>query len=69
MEYRDWYILQTLYQEQNITKTAETLYLSQPALTKRLRQIEKEFGVQIVQRGSRGVHFTPQGEYLAKWCR
>ncbi|MED1947995.1 MULTISPECIES: LysR family transcriptional regulator [Brevibacillus] len=66
MEYRDWYILQTLYQEQNITKTAESLYLSQPALTKRLRQIEKEFGVQIVQRGSRGVHFTPQGEYLAK---
>ncbi|MED4584656.1 LysR family transcriptional regulator [Brevibacillus choshinensis] len=66
MEYRDWQILQTLFQEQNITKTAEALYISQPALTKRLRQIEKEFGVQIVQRGSRGVHFTPQGEYLAK---
>lgn len=66
MEYRDWHILQTLYQEQNITKTAQTLYISQPALTKRLRQIEKEFGVQIVHRGSRGVHFTPQGEYLAK---
>lgn len=66
MEYRDWQILQTLFLEQNITKTAEALYISQPALTKRLRQIEKEFGVQIVQRGSRGVHFTPQGEYLAK---
>ncbi|MDR7317247.1 LysR family transcriptional regulator [Brevibacillus nitrificans] len=66
MEYRDWHILQTLFREQNITKTAEALYISQPALTKRLRQIEKEFGVQIVQRGSRGVQFTPQGEYLAK---
>ncbi|MBU8712616.1 MULTISPECIES: LysR family transcriptional regulator [Brevibacillus] len=65
MEYRDWSILRTLYQEQNITKTAKSLYLSQPALTKRLRQIEKEFGVQIVQRGRRGVHFTPEGEYLA----
>ncbi|MED4906842.1 LysR family transcriptional regulator [Brevibacillus centrosporus] len=66
MEYRDWHILQTLFREQNITKTAEALYISQPALTKRLRQIEKDFGVQIVQRGSRGVQFTPQGEYLAK---
>ncbi|MGZ0052324.1 LysR family transcriptional regulator [Brevibacillus gelatini] len=65
MEYRDWSILQTLYREQNITRTAKSLYLSQPALTKRLRQIEKEFGVQIVQRGRRGVHFTPEGEYLA----
>lgn len=65
MEYRDWSILQILYQEQNITRAAQRLYLSQPALTKRLRQIEKEFGVQIVQRGRRGVHFTPQGEYLA----
>lgn len=66
MEYRDWHILQTLFQEQNITRTAEILYISQPALTKRLRQIEKEFGVQIVHRKSRGVDFTPQGEYLAK---
>ena len=65
MEYRDWSILQVLYQEQNITRAAQRLYLSQPTLTKRLRQIEKEFGVQIVQRGRRGVHFTPQGEYLA----
>jgi len=46
MEYRDWHILQTLFQEQNITKTAEVLYISQPALTKRLRQIENvEFKV------------------------
>ena len=65
MEYRDWSILQILFQEKNITRAAQRLYLSQPALTKRLRQIEKEFGVQIVHRGRRGVHFTPQGEYLA----
>ncbi|WP_280208367.1 LysR family transcriptional regulator [Brevibacillus sp. AY1] len=66
MEYRDWQILHMLYQEQNITKTAHALYISQPALTKRLRQIEKEFDVQIVQRGPRGVQFTPEGEYLAR---
>jgi DNA-binding transcriptional LysR family regulator len=66
MEYRDWTILKVLFEQKNITKTAELLYISQPALTKRLQQIEKNFGVQIVHRGRRGVHFTPQGEYLVK---
>jgi DNA-binding transcriptional LysR family regulator len=66
MESRDWTILKVLHEQKNITKTAETLFLSQPALTKRLQQMEKNFGVQIVLRGRRGVHFTPQGEYLVK---
>jgi DNA-binding transcriptional LysR family regulator len=66
MEDRDWLILQALYEQKNITKTAQTLFISQPALTARLRQIEEEFGVKIVFRTSKGVHFTPQGEYLAK---
>lgn len=66
MENRDWMILKVLYEEKNITKTAERLYVSQPTMTKKLRQIEKEFDVEIVQRTKHGVHFTPQGEYLAK---
>lgn len=66
MDERDWLILQTLYEQKNITNAARTLYISQPALTNRLQQMEKSFGVQIVNRGRRGVQFTPQGEYLAK---
>lgn len=66
MEIRDWLILQVLLEQKNITKTAHALYISQPALTARLRQIEDEFGIRIVDRGSKGVHFTPQGEYLAR---
>ncbi|TCP27071.1 DNA-binding transcriptional LysR family regulator [Scopulibacillus darangshiensis] len=66
MDQRDWHILQLLYQKKNITKTAQSLYISQPTLTNRLQHIEREFGVKIVNRGRRGVQFTPQGEYLAK---
>ncbi|WP_028399594.1 LysR family transcriptional regulator [Ectobacillus panaciterrae] len=66
MDEQDWLILQVLYKHKNITRTAQELFISQPSITKRLRQIEKEFGVTIVQRGRRGVHFTPQGEFLAK---
>ncbi|WP_333593398.1 LysR family transcriptional regulator, partial [Anaerospora hongkongensis] len=66
METQDWLILKVLFHTKNITKAAQTLFLSQPAITHRLRHMEEEFGVTIVQRASKGIHFTPQGEYLAK---
>lgn len=66
MDDRDWLILNTLYDKRNITKAARSLFISQPALTKRLQLMEKEFGVTIVNRERRGVQFTTQGEYLAK---
>lgn len=66
MEDRDWLILQLLFDQKSITKTAQALFISQPALTARLRYIEGYFGIKIVHRTSKGVHFTPQGEYLAK---
>ncbi|MGG0249533.1 LysR family transcriptional regulator [Peribacillus frigoritolerans] len=65
MNERDWHILKVLHEHRNITKTAQSLYISQPSLTKRIQQIEKEFNLKIVERGTRGVQFTPQGEYLA----
>ncbi|PMC34296.1 LysR family transcriptional regulator [Bacillus sp. UMB0899] len=64
MDERDWLILKILYEKKNITKTAQSLYISQPTLTKKIQQIEKEFEVAIIKRGAKGVQFTPQGEYL-----
>ena len=52
--------------EKTLQKQQKAVFISQPALTNRLQQIEQEFAVQIVNRGRRGVQFTPQGEYLAK---
>lgn len=69
MEERDWLILKTLYRHKNITKTAEELFITQPALTSRLKYIEAEFGVQIVKRTTKGVQFTTQGVYLAEKSR
>lgn len=68
MEERDWLILTTLYETKNITKTAKALYISQPALTNRLQQIESEFKTRIVNRGSRGVSFTASGEHLVNYA-
>lgn len=69
MEERDWEILLKLYEEKNITKAAEALFVSQPALTSRLQYIEERFKSQIVIRGKKGVCFTPEGEYLVGCAR
>ncbi|MET3699857.1 DNA-binding transcriptional LysR family regulator [Bacillus oleivorans] len=68
MEDRDWLILKTIYEEKNMSKAAQVLHVSQPALTYRLQQLETEFNTKIVHRSNKGVEFTGQGEYLAKYA-
>ena len=65
MKTEDWQILSTLYATKNLTQTAKLLFMSQPALTKRLQTIEQELGTVIAIRTNKGVTFTPAGEYLA----
>jgi DNA-binding transcriptional LysR family regulator len=66
MEDRDWLIIKVLHEQKNVTKAAQALFISQPALTARIHQIEDYFGVKMIYRGSKGIHFTPEGDYLAK---
>lgn len=66
MKDSDWIILQELYNTPNITKVANLLYITQPSLTKRLQNIEEEFGIKVVNRTSKGVEFTHEGELLAQ---
>ena len=65
MDERDWQIIKTLYEEKNITKTARILYLSQPALTTRIKQIENHLGITLIYRGNKGITFTSAGERAA----
>ena len=66
MKDSDWEFLRQLYLTPNITKAASALFISQPALTKRLQSIEDEMNVQIVYRNKSGLDFTTEGMYLAK---
>lgn len=68
MDNKDWLMLRTISEEKNITKAAERLYISQPALSYRLKNLEKEFGAKIVLRNTTGVVFTHQGEYLLNYA-
>ena len=68
MDNKDWLMLRTIFEEKNVTKAAERLYISQPALSYRLKNLEKEFGAKIVLRNTTGVVFTHQGEYLLNYA-
>ncbi len=69
MNEKDWHLLTSLYEERNITKTAKKLYISQPSLTYRIKQLEKEFGISFFHRGNKGITFTSEGEYMVKYAR
>ena len=64
MDHKDCVILETLFIEKNIKKTADRLFLTQPAVSYRLQRLEEEFGIPIIVRGNKGVQFTPRGELL-----
>jgi LysR family transcriptional regulator, regulator of abg operon len=49
----------------SLRAAAERLNVTQPALTKALRQLEDEFGTAMVLRSPKGVRLTPAGELLA----
>ncbi len=66
MDFKDLAILNVLYEEKNIKKAADRLFLSQPAISYRIQQLEKELGTIILIRGNKGVQFTDQGEYLVE---
>ena len=49
---------------QNISKTAQELYISQSALSSWISRMEEYCGVTLVRRTNRGVVLTPEGEQL-----
>ena len=53
----------------SFSAAARTLNITQPALTKRIRALETELGIQLFDRLPRGVAPTPYGETLARRAR
>src|SRR6516225_12061918 len=51
--------------EGNLTRAAERLFVSQPALTKQIKQLENQLGVQLFTRSRTGMTLTAAGQALA----
>lgn len=48
----------------NISRAAEVLYVSQPAVSKSIRTLESSLKISLFSRSSRGVTLTPEGQVL-----
>jgi DNA-binding transcriptional LysR family regulator len=60
MNYIQEYV--TLVETLNFSKTAELLYITQPALSRHIASIEVEMGGKLLERTTRNVVVTPAGE-------
>ncbi len=52
--------------EQSISAAADFLHLTQPALSRQLKDLEEEFGKQLFLRGNRKITHTEDGMYFRK---
>jgi DNA-binding transcriptional LysR family regulator len=55
--------------ELDFTRAAETLYVSQPALSRQIRQLERALGAELFVRDRREVRLTKAGEALLPHAR
>ena len=51
--------------EGSLSRAAERLFVSQPALTKQIKQLEGQLGVQLFTRSRAGMTLTAAGQALA----
>ena len=66
MELRHLRYFCAVAEEKNMTRAAEKIFMAQPPLTRQIKQLEEEVGVQLIQREARGITLTPAGEYFWK---
>ncbi|GAA0791111.1 LysR family transcriptional regulator [Clostridium sp. AF19-22AC] len=52
--------------EGNMSRAAETLHVSQPTLSKQMKELEKELGKKLFKRGSTTLTLTDEGMLLRK---
>ena len=52
--------------EGNISAAAEALHVSQPALSRQIKDLEEELGVTLFERGSRKIRLTEEGMILRR---
>lgn len=68
MDIKQLRFLSALARERHFARAAASCNISQPTLSARIRQLEEELGVPIVERGKRFMGLTPEGERVLDWA-
>ncbi|MET0632407.1 MAG: LysR family transcriptional regulator [Xanthobacteraceae bacterium] len=59
----------TVAEHGTVSKAAEVLHITQPALSRQIGGLEQELGFELFQRAGRRLLLTPRGEQLLGDCR
>jgi len=62
-------IFSAVAQNRSFSRAADALHISQPAVSKSIREFEAQLGISLLERGPRGVHLTEAGRLLIKHAR
>lgn len=69
MDLRQLHYFVTVAEERHLRRAAERLHLSQPPLTRHIKALEEELGVELFVRTPRGMALTDAGETLLRDAR
>ncbi|MCG7331562.1 LysR family transcriptional regulator [Salinicoccus roseus] len=69
MKVDDYKLLVTLDETRTLRRAAEKLFISQPAVSQRLKSIEDEWGVKIFVRTKKELYVTGEGEKIIEHAR
>tara|TARA_R110002050_G_scaffold171705_1_gene303819 strand:+ start:6735 stop:7613 length:879 start_codon:yes stop_codon:yes gene_type:complete len=64
IEFRHLKYFLAVAEDLHFRKAAERLYISQPGLSRQIKQMEDDLGIQLFERHNRKVKLTHVGEYL-----
>ena len=62
-------IFYTVANAGNITKASEELHISQPAISKSIKNLENQLGGTLFVRTKRGVNLTEEGKEFYKYIK
>lgn len=68
MDVQKCLIIKTIAEEKSITKAAEKLHMTQPALSYKLKALEVEIGIPLFVRAVKGVTLTEPGAFVLEYA-